>query len=51
LLLKTELSDQAAALSRTSIGPVIWTCIGLSALATLASARLIRPQPAVKAPG
>jgi MFS family permease len=34
-----------------SYGPVIWACIGLSALATLASARLIRPQPAAKASG
>jgi MCP family monocarboxylic acid transporter-like MFS transporter 13 len=34
-----------------SYGPVIWACIGLSALATLASARLIRPQPAAKARG
>lgn len=33
-----------------SYGPVIWTCIGLSAPETMASARLIGPQPAAKAP-
>ena len=34
-----------------SYGPVIWACIGLSALATLASARLMGAQPVAKAPG